>query len=127
MPGKHGRRGFTLIELLVVMSIIGMLLSIALPRYYHSLERSKETVLKQDLQVMRDAIDKYYGDLGKYPAALGDLVEQHYLRAIPIDPIVGSNEKWLTVNADDPDDGGVMDVKSGAEGESIDGSQFADW
>jgi general secretion pathway protein G len=124
----RGRRGFTLIELLVVMSIIGMLLSVALPRYYGSLQRSKETVLRQDLLVMRDAIDKYYGDLGKYPEGLNALVDGRYLRAIPVDPITDKADSWVTVeNAGDADDTGVRDVKSGADGTALDGTAFAEW
>jgi general secretion pathway protein G len=120
-------RGFTLIELLVVMSIIGLLLSIALPRYFGSLQRSKETVLHQDLLVMRDAIDKYYGDLGKYPDALQTLVERRYLRAIPVDPITQKGDSWVTIQNEGEDDRGLRDIKSGAEGTAPDGAAYADW
>jgi general secretion pathway protein G len=119
--------GFTLIELLVVMSIIGMLLTLAVPRYFHTLERSRETILKHDLAVLRDAIDKYYGDLGKYPDALTDLVDKHYVRTVPVDPITKSSESWVSVASEDPDHPGVRDVHSGSTTKAIDGSQFDTW
>jgi general secretion pathway protein G len=120
-------RGFTLIELLVVMSIIATLLMIAVPRYFHSLERSKEVVLREDLAVMRDAIDKYYSDLARYPDTLADLVERRYLRSIPLDPETRSKETWVAVLSEDPDVPGVRDVHSGSEGTAGDGTQFASW
>ena len=80
-------RGFTLIELLVVMAIIATLLTLAVPRYFHSTDRAKEAVLKQNLAQMRDSIDKYYGDRGRYPDALEELVSKKYLRKIPPDPM----------------------------------------
>ena len=83
------------------MAIIASLLSIAVPRYFSSLEKSRETVLRSDLAQMRDSIDKYYGDLGKYPDALDDLVTKHYLRAIPEDPITRSSTTWVVVAPDD--------------------------
>ena len=119
--------GFTLIELLVVMAIIATLLSIATPRYFHSIEKSKEAVLKQDLSTMRDALDKYYGDTGKYPATLDDLVTKKYIRAIPEDPVAGNATSWLSIAPDDPAKGGVYDVKSGALGNSRDGTAYSEW
>jgi general secretion pathway protein G len=121
------RRGFTLIELLVVMAIIATLLTIAVPRYFRSIQRSREAVLKQDLTTLRESIDKYYGDTGKYPQALAVLVEKHYLRGIPIDPIAKAADKWMVVNSDDPEDNGVKDVKSGAEGMGENGVPYAAW
>jgi general secretion pathway protein G len=121
------RRGFTLLELLVVMAIIATLLTIAVPRYFGSLQRSREAVLKQDLTTLREAIDKYYGDTGKYPQSLAVLVEKHYLRSIPVDPIARAADKWVVVNADDPEDNGVKDVKSGAEGTGEAGVSYAAW
>jgi len=119
--------GFTLIELLVVMAIIATLLSIAVPRYFHSIEKSKEAVLKQDLNTMRDALDKYYGDTGKYPATLDDLVTSKYIRSIPEDPITGNSTSWLAVPPDDPIKGGVYDVRSGALGNGRDGTPYSAW
>ena len=120
-------RGFTLIELLVVLSIIAVLLLIAVPRYFRSLDRSKEAVLRQDLAVMRDAIDKYYADLAHYPEALTDLVEHHYLRKIPPDPETKSAETWVAVASEDTESPGVRDVHSGATGLGSDGTAFAEW
>jgi len=119
--------GFTLLELLVVMTIISVLLTLAMPRYFHSIEKSKEAVLRDDLSIMRDSLDKYYGDNGKYPDSLDELVTRKYLRAIPQDPITESAVTWVTVAPDDPDQGMVYDVKSGATIEALDGSQYAEW
>ena len=121
------RRGFTLIELLVVMAIIATLLTIAVPRYARSLQRSREAVLRQDLATLRESIDKFYGDTGKYPQTLAVLVDRRYLRKIPVDPIARSADKWVVVLSDDPDDNGVKDVKSGAEGAGENGIAYAEW
>ena len=119
--------GFTLIELLVVMSIIAVLLTIAVPRYFRTLERSRETVLRQDLSVMREAIDKHYGDLGQYPDSLLALVERKYIRAVPIDPISKSADGWQPVVSEDPDHPGIRDVHSSAPGNGEDGSPYNTW
>jgi general secretion pathway protein G len=121
------RSGFTLIELLVVMSIIATLLMIAVPRYFRSLEKSKEAVLRQDLSVMRDAIDKFYGDLAHYPETLAELVEKHYLRSVPVDPETKSADTWILVPSEDPDAAGTRDVKSGAKGNAADGTPYVNW
>lgn len=125
MPGK--RRGFTLIELLVVMAIIGLLVSLAAPRYFNSVDRSREAVLRSNLATMRDAIDKYHGDRGKYPDTLEDLVGKGYLRALPRDPITDSAATWVVVPPADPTKGGVYDVKSGAPGKSKEGTEYGTW
>ena len=119
--------GFTLIELLVVMTIIAMLLTLAVPRYFHSVEKSKETVLRQDLSILREALDKYYDDNGKYPDELDELVTKKYLRAIPRDPITGSMTTWVTLPPDDPSQGMVYDVRSGAAEQARDGTKYAEW
>jgi general secretion pathway protein G len=121
------RPGFTLIELLVVMAIIAVLLTLAVPRYFGSLDRSKEAVLREDLFQLRDAIGKYYGDKGKYPESLEALTTEKYLRKVPVDPITESAATWVVVAPEDPQKGGVYDVKSGAQGKSSDGSSFSDW
>lgn len=120
-------RAFTLVELLVVMAIVALLLSIAVPRYFSSTDRAREAVLKQNLAEMRGAIDKYYGDRGRYPERLEDLATQKYLRRIPPDPITENPLTWVTVPPENPDQGGVADVKSGAPGEAMDGSKYGDW
>jgi general secretion pathway protein G len=120
-------RGFTLIELLVVMAIIATLLTLAVPRYFHSTDRAKEAVLKQNLAQMRESIDKYYGDRGRYPDSLDDLVSRKYLRKIPPDPITDSALTWVPVPPDLAGSGGVFDVRSGAPGPALDGSGYDKW
>ena len=127
MKAVRPRSGFTLIELLVVMAIIALLLSLAIPRYFGSLERSKEAVLREDLFQLRDAIGKYYGDKGKYPESLEALAAEKYLRKVPVDPITESAATWVTVGPEDPQKGGVYDVKSGAQGKASDGTVYAEW
>lgn len=119
--------GFTLIELLVVMAIIATLLTLVAPRYFHSVTRSQEAVLKQNLAQTRDAIDKYYADTGKYPDALGDLVAQKYLRRAPFDPVTESTTTWVTVSPEDQDKGAIYDIKSGAIGKASDGTVYSEW
>jgi len=120
-------RGFTLIELLVVLAIIATLLTIAVPRYYASLDRSKEAVLKENLYQLRDAIGKYYADKGKYPESLEVLATDKYLRKVPLDPITDSAATWQAVAPPDPQKGGVFDVRSGAQGKALDGTEFSTW
>lgn len=120
-------RGFTLIELIVVMAIIALLLTLAVPRYFNSVENSREAVLKQNLAQVRDALDKYYGDNGKYPDSLEDLVKKKYLRSMPEDPITESTTTWVIVPPEDETKGAVYDIKSGAEGNGRDGKPFKDW
>jgi general secretion pathway protein G len=125
---RHARKsGFTLIELLVVMTIIGILLTIATPRYFHSVDKSRETVLRDDLSIIRKSLDQYYDDNGKYPNSLQDLVTQRYLRRIPPDPITESATTWVVVPPDDPSKGEIYDIKSGTDKRARDGSMYADW
>lgn len=109
------------------MAIIATLLTLAVPRYFHSTDRAKEAVLKQNLAQMRESIDKYYGDRGRYPDSLDDLVSKKYLRKVPPDPITDSTTTWLTVPPDEAGKGGVFDIKSGAQGSALDGSRYGDW
>jgi general secretion pathway protein G len=124
---KQFRKGFTLIELLVVMAIIGTLLAIAVPRYFRSVEKSKEAVLHQNLALTRQALDKFFGDNGKYPDSLDDLVSKKYLRSLPYDPIAESEATWLLVAPDTPEKGVIYDIKSGAPGKGLDGSEYQSW
>jgi general secretion pathway protein G len=124
--GSKLRRGFTLIELLVVMVIIASLLAIAVPRYFRSLDHSKEVVLLQDLSVMRDALDQFYEDRGEYPETLIQLAEEKYIRKIPVDPMTKSADTWVVTNRDDGDVSGIYDVHSGAEGSTDKGVPFAE-
>jgi len=119
--------GFTLVELLVVMAIIATLLTLAVPRYFGSVEKSKEAVLKQNLGTLRDSIDKYYGDTGRYPDSLDDLVTKKYIRSIPLDPLTESASTWVLIAPVDPGKGAVYDVKSGAQGKATDGTAYGDW
>lgn len=121
------RGGFTLIELLVVMAIIATLLTIAVPRYFTSLENSKETALRQTLSVMREALDHHYGDTGKYPDTLTALVEKRYLRKLPSDPITDRDDTWLVVPPPPSAPGIVGDVRSGAPGRGRDGTPYSEW
>ena len=126
MTGRRAR-GFTLIELLVVMSIIAVLLTIAVPRYFKALEHSRETVLRQDLSVLREAIDKHLGDYGQYPDSLAALVERKYIRAVPVDPITKTADNWVPVVSEDADHPGIRDVHSSAEGNASDGTAYKEW
>jgi general secretion pathway protein G len=124
--------GFTLVELLVVISMISILAAMAVVQYRNSVQSAKEATLKTNLFRMRDAIDQYYADKGKYPSALDTLVSDGYLRQIPEDPITKSRDSWQTTPAEpDPSnpsaEPGIYDVKSGAQGTALDGSNFADW
>lgn len=124
MSGRH--RGFTFVELMVVLAIIAVLLTVALPRYFSGLERAQEAVLKEDLFVMREAIDDYYVDKGHYPSSLNILVSERYIREIPVDPVTESDETWILVGL--PQDPSVVyDVRSGAEGEASDGTLYFEW
>jgi len=125
--GRTATHGFTLIELLIVMAIIGTLLSIAVPRYFHSLQHARETVLKQDLWILREAIDKYYADLNQYPEKLPDLVDKHYVRAVPVDPFTRLADTWTVVASDDPDHPGIRDIQSGAPDIASNGTPVATW
>ena len=120
-------RGFTVIELLVVLAAIGLLLGVAAPRYVAHLDHARETVLRQDLRQLRDAIDKFYGDQGRYPANLEELVKQRYLRALPEDPITQRVDSWRVVAPTNGAAGAVFDVHSGAPGNARDGSAYAGW
>jgi general secretion pathway protein G len=127
MRRRTAAPGFTLIELLVVLAIIASLLTLAMPRYFAGLEKSREAVLRQNLALLRESLDNYYGDRGRYPEALGDLVSSRYLRNMPVDPITESSATWIVVPPAGPERGGVYDVRSGAEGIAQDGTEYRSW
>ena len=124
--------GFTLIELLIVIAIIGIISGIAAAQMRTAPIRAKEAVLKEDLFALRDVIDQYFEDKGKYPESLDTLIEDGYLRKIPVDPFTQSADSWETVQAEATDEdtegaGGIIDVKSGADGTALDGTRYQDW
>lgn len=116
--------GFTLIELLVVLTIVALLLSLALPRYFRSIDVSRETILKENLRITRGTIDQYFRDTGRYPEDLQELVTKRYLHALPVDPITESSATWMLVAPGDPDMGKLYDLHSGAQGSTRDGTPF---
>ncbi len=112
-----------------MISIIGILVTIAQPYYQRAVTAAKEATLKEDLFILRDVIDQYFADNGKYPPGLNDLVDKKYLRRIPKDPVTGSEETWALVMFTD-DQGqqtGIFDIKSGSEATALDGSRYSDW
>jgi general secretion pathway protein G len=120
-------RGFTLIELLVVLGIIALLLTLAVPRYFPSVDSAKDTILADNLRNTRATIDQFYGDTGRYPDTLEQLVEKKYLRALPVDPITESSSSWVLIAPEDGSKGGVADLKSGAPGNDRHGKPYAEW
>jgi general secretion pathway protein G len=129
--GKHAKvasgRGFSLIEVLVALAIVASILTIAAPKYFTAVERAKEAVLRENLFIMRDAIDKFRADQGQYPNVLADLVTKKYLRAIPPDPFTDSPNSWIIVPPANASSGAVQDVKSSAPNQARDGSWYKDW
>ena len=124
-------RGFTLIELIVVMAIVALLVSIAAPRYFRSVDRAKENSLRTSLGVMRDAIDQFEADKGRYPESLDELVSARYLRSVPTDPLTDSASTWVVLTPVSPVSptarGKVYDIRSGMAGRASDGRLLADW
>ena len=121
------RRGFTLIELLVVLSIIALLITVAAPRYFASVQTAKETALRENLRVTRDALQRYYSDRGKYPESLETLQTAKYLVRLPVDPITERADSWELVAPATGIEGKVADIHSGAKGTGQDGTSFAAW
>ena len=124
--------GFTLIELLIVMSIIVILVSIAIPLYQKSILRTKESVLRNNLMTLRTTIDEYTYDKQKAPQALQDLVQEGYLRQVPVDPMTGSSTTWKIVMEDalqsvNQSEPGIFDVHSGSDKMGLDGTPYSDW
>lgn len=125
--GEMAGRGFSMIELMVALAILAAILSVAAPRYYGTLDAAKENVLREDLFALRDAIDKYFSDAGKYPDSLDELVAKRYLRAIPVDPLTQSSKSWVVAPPQDGAKGAVFDVHSAAPNKARDGTWFKDW
>jgi general secretion pathway protein G len=149
-PRPRGDGGFTLLELIIVIAIIGILAAIAMPQMKDMPTRANEAVLKTNLHTLRDVIDQYYGDKGHYPQTLQALVDAGYLRALPTDPITKKNDTWVPVFEDadkaqgddsgaggdkgdagdsgaDTGQPGIVDVHSGAEGNSLSGTPYKEW
>ena len=124
MKTKVGNRGFTLIELLVVLSIVALLSTLAAPRYFRSLEVSKEAILANNLRMTRETIDRFYGDQGRYPNSLDELVERQYLRSLPYDTIVESATNWIIIPPRNNAEGQIFDIRSSATGVASDGKSF---
>jgi general secretion pathway protein G len=113
LPSNRRLGGFTLVELMVVMVLIALLLTLAVPRYFGAVDKGKVSVQRENIAAIRDAIDKFYGDQGKYPEALQDLVDKHYLREIPVDPVTDKRD-WVPVAPADTSLTGVYDITSKA-------------
>lgn len=129
MTGKARARGLTLIEMLLALFVLSLLAGLALPLVTGGIQHAKESALKEDLYVMRKAIDDYYADKGAYPESLDDLVAQRYLRRVPEDPFTENSGTWQLVWAEAEGEGkpGIMDVRSGAHATDDDGVAYADW
>jgi len=126
-----GKKGYTLLELMIVVAIVGILVTLAIPSFQQSAMKAKEAALKQNLFTMRAVIDQYYADRGDYPVSLEALVEEKYLRAIPVDPFTKSATTWNEIYEEqeegDDSPAGVYDVQSGSDGLSLDGTPYKDW
>jgi general secretion pathway protein G len=121
------RQGFTLIELLVVLGIVALLLTLAVPRFFPSVERTKETILQENLRNTRAVIDQFYADTGRYPESLEQLVEKKYLPALPFDPVADSDSSWVIVPPEEEGKGAVYSIRSSAEGKGRNGKPYAEW
>ncbi len=123
--GRKGERGFTLIELMVIVTVVGILVTLALPSYRLSVLKAREAVLTRDLFTMRDLLDQYQADKGRYPGSLNDLVTVGYLRAVPEDPFTRSRTSWQEIF--EVTEGGVFDVHSGSNLVGTNGMPYNQW
>nr|WP_273028693.1 type II secretion system protein [Massilia timonae] len=121
------RRGFTLIELLVVLGIVALLLTLAVPRFFPSIDGAKETILADNLRNTRAVVDQYRSDTGRYPESLEQLVDEKYLREIPLDPVTESRETWILEAPQDGEQGGFSNLRSGAPGTDRRGRPYLEW
>jgi general secretion pathway protein G len=119
------QEGFTLLELMTIIVIIGILVTLAIPSYRGAVVKAREAVLKEDLFTVRDVLDQYRGDQGKYPPSLSDLVKSGYLRSIPVDPITLSNSTWQEVV--ESTEGGIFDIHSGSDMVASNGTPYNQW
>ena len=126
---RHLKRGFTLIELLVVLAIVALLLTLAVPRFFPSVDKTRETILLDNLRSTRAVIDQFHADTGRYPDSLEQLVEKKYLARVPVDPILESSSGWVIVAPPEEEgvQGAVYDLHSGAPGNGRDGRPYAEW
>ena len=123
---KRQCQGFTLVELLLVLFLVALLASLVVPVATRSIDQARESTLKEDLQVLRKAIDSYYANTGRYPDNLSQLADKRYIRKVPVDPITERANSWIEVPVEGTR-GGIIDVHSGAEGKAADGSSYRDW
>lgn len=123
----HVAAGFSLIELMVVLASLGLLLAIAAPRYTEHVDRAREAVLRQNLSAIRESIDRFHADRGRYPADLDELVRERYLRRKPLDPITDRDDTWVPLPVPGQSATALYDIRSGAPGASHDGSRYAQW
>ncbi|MGI4842752.1 MAG: type II secretion system protein [Janthinobacterium lividum] len=120
-------RAFTLIELLVVLGIVALLLTLAVPRFFPSIDATRESILEENLRNTRAVIDQYRADTGRYPDSLEQLVEKKYLRELPMDPITESRESWIVEPPQEEEQGELGNIRSGAPGKGRKGTPYAEW
>jgi general secretion pathway protein G len=124
---RRPRDGFTLVELLVVLAIVAVMLTMAIPRYYSQVDASKEAVLRENLRATRDVLDRFYGDIGRYPDTLQELVDRRYLRELPLDPMTDSRVTWILAPPPDGYKGNVYNLRSGSTAFGRNGTAYVQW
>lgn len=125
--GSQRGAGFSLVELLLVLFVVALLASLVAPLVTGSIQRARESTLKEDLHILRKAIDDYYADTGRYPESLKQLAEKRYIRKIPVDPMTEQSNTWVEVRGEGQNAAGVVDVRSASEEKSADGVAYRDW